>query len=378
MQHLLSPCTLGPLALKNPVVFLPFFTAYADENGLVTEPLLRHYARMAASGAGLIVAEAAALRHSAFAHTIHAFAPAHLPGLKRLAETIHGGGAKAVLQICHPGRFSFVPGALAPSSVPPFGNADLMPRAMTPADMDRIAADFAESALTAKEAGFDGVELHGGTGYLLASCLSPRTNLRDDAYGGSVENRTRFPVQVIRAVREAVGDYPVGYRFMVREYLDGGLSLEDGVAAGKILAEALRPAYFSVTAGTYECWSMLAGTQGKFSPGYMLPEAGTVKRETGVPVIAAGLLQPGDLCEEALARGECDAIGLGRVLFADPAWLRKVSGESTEAARPCVQCDVCMKQVSAGKPVLCSRWTKEERAGVLEGIPAGRFAGAAE
>ena len=373
MQPLFSPCKLGPFALRTPVVFLPFFTAYADARGMVTPPLVRHYTRMAASGAGLIVVEAAGLRHTASPFVIHAFAPEHIPGLKRLVDAIHAEGAKAVLQICHPGRFAFAPGCLAPSPVPPFGNEALMPRAMTEEDMELVCGDFSESAAIAKQAGFDGVELHGGTGYLLASCLSPRTNIRDDTYGGSVANRARFPARVCRAVRETVGDFPVGYRFMVREYLDGGLSLEDGLNAGRLIAEALDPAYLSVTAGTYECWAMLAQKKEKFSHGYMLPEAKAVKKNLGVPVIAAGLLQTGDVCGKALAEGMTDGIGLGRVLFADPGWLRALSGESTNAPRPCVQCDLCQRQVSTGKPVLCSRWSKMEREEVLAGIPEERF-----
>ncbi|SBV93766.1 NADH:flavin oxidoreductase/NADH oxidase [uncultured delta proteobacterium] len=378
MQKLFSPCALGPLALRNPVAFLPFFTGYADARGMVTPPLVRHYKRMAASGAGLIVVEAAGLRHSASPYVIHAYAEEHVPGLASLAEVIHGQGGKAVLQICHPGRFAFAPGCPAPSAVAPFGNAAVTPKAMTEEDMARITEDFAESAAIAMKAGFDGVELHGGTGYLLASCLSPRTNIRDDAYGGSAENRARFPRRVCRAVREKVGDFPVGYRFMVREYLEGGLSLEEGLTAGRLIAEELRPAYFSVTAGTYECWAMLAREKEKFEPGYMLPEAEAVRNALRVPVIAAGLLQTGELCEKALETGMTDAIGLGRVLFADPDWLRKTSGESAEPARPCVQCDLCMKQVSTGKPVLCSRWKKAEREAVTDGVPKERFGKAAE
>ena len=377
MRNLFSPCRLGPFELANPVVFLPFFTGYAGADGMVTEPLVRHYKRMAASGAGLIVVEAAGLRHTASSFVIHAYGPEHLPGLRRLVEAIHAEGSKAVLQICHPGRFAFVPGCLAPSAVPPFGMVDLMPKPMTEEDMELVISDFAESALIAREAGFDGVELHGGTGYLLASFLSPRTNTRDDDYGGSVENRARFPLRVCRAVRERVGDFPVGYRFLVREYLDGGLSLADGIAAGNLLAEELRPAYFSVTAGTYECWADMARKKERFGEGYMLPEAEAVKKAIpAVPVIAAGLLQSREVCEQALAKGMADAIGLGRVLFADPDWLRKTSGAVPGPARACVQCDRCQKQVSTGKAAFCSRWGKEEKAEVLRGIPEERFAAA--
>lgn len=182
IQDLFSPCDLGPLSSRNPIVFLPFYTAYADDAGLVTEPLLRHYKKMSASGAGLVVVEAARLRHSASPYGISAFAPEQLPGLKQLVGVIHDQGAKAVLQICHPGRFPFSPGGIAPSEVLAFGEPQLTPRAMTEQDMDEVIEDFAESASIAVQAGFDGVELYGATGYLPASFISPLTNRRTDVY----------------------------------------------------------------------------------------------------------------------------------------------------------------------------------------------------
>ena len=374
MQNLFSTCALGPLLLKNPVVFLPFFTSYADNQGLVTNVLLKHYRRMAASGVGLVVVEASLLRHSAAPFSISVFDPEHLPGLEQLTSEIHAHGTKAVLQICHPGRFSFAPGCIAPSEVPAFGNPELMPRAMTEKDMDEVAADFAESADFARKAGFDGVELHGATGYLLASFLSPLTNRRTDKYGGSLENRVRFPLQVCKAVRDKVGDFPIGYRFMAREYVEGGLTLAEGAAAAALLAGELRPAYMSVTAGMHECFAMLAQSKEKAPAGFMLEEAGAVKKAVpDIPVIAAGHLQTREICEQALAEGLADAIGLGRVLFADVDWLRKIAGETPAPVRACVQCNTCQKQVSAGRPVFCSRWSKEEKAEFLQGIPQERL-----
>ncbi len=374
MQPLFSPCTLGSLSVKNPVVFLPFFTAYADAQGLVTDTLLRHYRRMAASGVGLVVVEAARIRGGEAPHAINAFASGHLPGLRRVVEEIHAEGAKAVLQICHPGRFAFRAGSLAPSAVPPFGNPEWMPTAMTEANMAEAAANFAESAEIVAEAGFDGVELHGATGYLLASFLSPHTNRRTDGYGGSLENRLRFPLRVCAAVRARVGDFPVGYRFMAREYVEGGLSLEEGVEAAKVLARELLPAYLSVSAGMYECFALLAQSGQKAPVGFMLPEAAAVKTALpDVPVIAAGLLETREICEQALAEGMADAIGLGRVLLADPDWLRKTAGELSGRVRGCVQCDNCFKQVKELRPVFCSRWSKQEKAGRLEGIPVERL-----
>ena len=374
MSKLFSPCCLGPLSLRNAFIFLPFFTSYADENGLVTTAQIRYYRRMAASGVGLVVVEASGLRNSASRHVIHAFDANHQHGLKKLAEAIQAEGAKAVLQICHPGRFAFVPGCLAPSAVPPFGNNDLMPKAMTEKDMELVISDFAESANIAMQAGFDGVELHGATGYLLASFLSPQTNRRTDQYGGSLENRVRFPLQVLDAIREKVGNYPIGYRFMAREYREGGLSLQEGADAAKLLSTAHNLAYLSVSAGTHECFALLAQQKEKVQEGFMLPEAQAVKTAvSNVAVIGAGHMQCKEICERALNDGLSDAIGLGRVLYADDDWLRKISGKMTEPIQNCVLCGTCVKQVQAGKLVFCNRWSKEKKAEILQGLSMERL-----
>lgn len=374
MQQLFAPCALGPFSLRNPVVSLPFYTAYADADGRVTPQLISHYRRIAASGVGLVVAEASAVRDPVPSpHAIHAFDEANIPGLRALAKAIQAEGATAVLQICHTGRYCGTPGGLAPSPVPAFGVPELTPRAMDEADMERVAAAFAESADIVRQAGFDGVELHGGTGYLLASFTSPRTNLRADEYGGAVENRARFITHVCRAVRDKAGDYPVGYRFMAREYMPGGLSLEEGVDIAAIIARELAPAYLSVTAGSHECFAWLAEQKLKAGEGFMLAEAEAVRKAVPtVPVIAAGLLQSREICANALATGQTDAIGLGRVLFADFDWLSKTSGKKTGPARACVQCNTCIRQIRAGRPAFCSRWTKEEKQEYLRDVEPGR------
>ena len=217
------------------------------------------------------------------------------------------------------------------------------------------------------------MELHGATGYLLASFVAPYTNRRNDEYGGSVENRLRFPVAVCKTVRERVEDFPVSYRFMAREYIEGGLSIEEGAIAASILEEALNPAYLYVTAGQYECFALLAGEKKKSPEGFMLEEAKAVKKAIGkTPVIAAGHMQSRQICERALSDG-VDAIGLGRPLFADPDLLRKMTGEDAAPVRKCVQCNTCQKQAGMNRPVFCARWTKEEKEERLKGIPHARY-----
>ena len=188
-------------------------------------------------------------------------------------------------------------------------------------------------------------------------------------HGGTLENRMRFPLDVCRAVRAAVGDFPVGYRLMAREYVEGGLSLEDGVAVAEGIAQALDPAYISVTAGMYECWAMLAESTPKVPPGYMLDEAEAVKKSVpDVAVIAAGQLYTPGVCAEALCEIGVEGIGLARPLFADIDLVRKLLGENADPVRVCKQCNFCQNCLGAGKPVACSLWTREERATRLEGV----------
>lgn len=363
-----SPRPLGPFNLRKPFVFLPFATGYADERGKVTPGMLRHYERMAASGVGLVVVEAAVLRGSFSPWFFQACAEDHLPGLGCLVDAIHEQGALASLQICHPGRFSVNSSRFAPSAVPPFGNPDLMPEVLDEAQMRLIIDEFVESAHIAKWAGFDAVELHGGTGYLLASFISPHTNRRTDAYGGSLEKRLRFPLEVCRAVHDRVGGFPVAYRIMVREYIEGGLNLEEGVEAAARIAEALSPPYLSVTAGMYECFAIQERRGEQAPAGYMLPEAEAVKKRLpGTPVIAAGQLYTPQVCEKAFAAG-IDAVGLGRPLFADLDLVRKLCGQNDEPVRVCKQCHYCVNCIRKGKPVSCAVWSQTEREVRLQGV----------
>lgn len=364
---LFSPMPLGSITIKNRLVALPFFTRYADAEGNITQLMLNHYARIASTGVGLVVVEASSIdQRFQGVNSIKAYGKDSSAKLRKLVDTIHAEGAAAILQICHSGRFSYVKGALAPSPIPPFGNMDYLPKVMNRKDMDDVINAFVASARTVKEAGFDGVELHGGTGYLLSSFISPRTNTREDEYGGSLENRMRFPLEVAQRVRDAVGDFPIGWRFLATERVEGGLQLADSAVFAKRLEEAVRPCYLSVMSGTYECFAL--PEMQHCDQGYMLDEATGIKKVlASTPVIAAGHLQTVEFCENALQTGATDAIGLGRVLFCDQNWVRKASGTDNTPIIPCVQCDNCLKQLQKGKPAFCARWPKQVREERLTG-----------
>jgi len=227
-------------------------------------------------------------------------------------------------------------------------------------DIGQIVGKFANGALRVKKAGFDMVELHGGTGYLLAQFVSPRTNKRDDEYGGTLEKRQRFPLEVLSAVKDAVGDFPVGYRFLAEEWLADGLKLEESTKLAKSLVSA-GVAYISVMGGTYESFFLPEVIERSKNKGYMVDLAAAVKKKVDVPVITAGRIDTGEVAEQIIASGKADLIGLARVLWTDPKWPEKVEqGRENEILHCDPECDTCTQLVIKGKPAFCVRWPHEK------------------
>jgi 2,4-dienoyl-CoA reductase (NADPH2) len=353
---------VGGKELKNRITMAPLYLGYAGEGGTVSELCLDHYELMAKSGVGMVVVENATVDYptgSGSNRTLRADTDANLEGLTRLATTIKKQGTVACLQINHAGRFAGITDpALAPSAVQTFGR---MPRALTIDEMQNIAKKFAEAAVRVKKAGFDMVELHGGTGYLLSSFVSPRTNKRDDAYGGSPENRQSFPLEVVKEVRASVGNFPVGYRFLADEWLPDGLKISESVQYAKALAAA-GVAYLSVMGGTYESFFLPHVTQASRKDGYMVDLAAAVKKAVKVPVIAAGRISNGAFAESVIKEGKADLIGLARVLWADPEWPSKVKeGRDDDIIHCASECDdTCTKLVTKGKLAFCVRWNHQK------------------
>lgn len=359
-SHLFEAFNVGGLNLKNRLIMAPLYLGYAGEGGTICNLLLEHYRLMARSGVAMVVVENATVdspRGSGSPLTIRADTDHNLDGLKRLAETIKEQGAMACLQINHAGRFAAVPEAVAPSAVETFGR---MPKALTLSEIAEIQDKYVDAALRVKKAGFDMVELHGGTGYLLAEFVSPRTNKRQDGYGGSLENRQRFPVEVVSKVKSAVGTFPVGYRFLADEWLPDGLRLEESTVVARSLANT-GVAYLSVMGGTYESFFLPEIVEKSSKPGYMVDLAAAVKKEVDVPVITAGLIVTGDLAEQIVEEGKADLIGLARVLWTDPEWPQKVMQGRENEILQCDSCNACMKILMKGKPAFCVRWPIEKQ-----------------
>lgn len=360
-KNLFKPLKIGSLKLKNRITMAPLYLGYAASGGKVSPLLLYHYKEMARSGAAMIMIENASIspNGSGSDRTIRCDHDRYINGLEKLALTITDENSIAGLQINHAGRFAHVTEPVAPSAVQTFNRT---PHALTQKEITTIQKQFAAAALRVKKAGFDLVELHGGTGYLLSQFVSPRTNQRTDRYGGPIENRIQFPMEVFKRVKDSVGDFPVGYRFLADEWLPDGLGLKES----QVLARALQKegvAYLSVMGGTYESFFRPDIIQKSKKPGYMASLAGAIKKQVRVPVIAAGRISTPAKAESILTDKKADLIGLARMLWVDPAWPQKAKKGADRSILKCSpKCDACFKLVMQDKPAFCPRWSKEKRA----------------
>lgn len=360
-KNLFKPLKIGSLKLKNRITMAPLYLGYAASGGKVSPLLLYHYKEMARSGAAMIMIENASIspNGSGSDRTIRCDHDRYINGLEKLALTITDENSIAGLQINHAGRFAHVTEPVAPSAVQTFNRT---PHALTQKEITTIQKQFAAAALRVKKAGFDLVELHGGTGYLLSQFVSPRTNQRTDRYGGPIENRIQFPMEVFKRVKDSVGDFPVGYRFLADEWLPDGLGLKES----QVLARALQKegvAYLSVMGGTYESFFRPDIIQKSQKPGYMAALADAIKKQVRVPVIAAGRISTPAKAESILTDKKADLIGLARMLWVDPAWPQKAKKGADRSILKCSpKCDACFKLVMQDKPAFCPRWSKEKRA----------------
>ncbi len=346
-DRLFQPGRIGTMEVRNRIVMPPMATGYASEDGSVTDRLIAYYEERAKAGLGLIIVEISCIdapRGRALARQIAVDRDTFIPGLAGLAAAIRRHGVRAAIQLHHAGRqtSSRVTGLkpVAPSPIP--GRDGEVPQELTVAEIERLIDCFAGAAWRAKQAGFDGVEIHGAHGYLVSQFLSPLSNQRRDRYGGSVENRARFLVEVIRAIRERVGrDYPVWCRLSAVELnAEGGITLEETRTVARLAEEAGADA-IHVSAHAVGAARRPPMAQ---QPGAFIEYAEAVKKAVSVPVIAVGRITP-EIGEEALRQGRADFVALGRQLLADPHTVEKIAGGRLEDIRPCLRCFYCLDSV---------------------------------
>ena len=362
MNILLTPARIGPVEIPNRIVMPPMTTRTADEDGAVTEDTIAYYTARARGGVGLITIEMAATekagRHRRRELGIQD--DRFLPGLTRLVTEIHQNGAKASIQLGHAGGHTRhdICGEtpIAPSAIPhpvyEVTLATVVPQAMSRARISETVQAFAAAAVRARSAGFDCVEIHAAHGYLISQFHAPLENTRSDEYGGSLENRARFGLEVLRAVKAAVPEMAVIYRLSVEDYFPGGLHFAEGKQIAIWAAEAGADA-LHISAGHYRS----RPSAELMIPPMSMPEApfldfaAQVKKSVRVPVIAVGRLGDPAVATEAVARGKADFVALGRSLVADPQWVEKL--RRGEPVRRCLACNTCVDEMRGGARIGC-------------------------
>ena len=352
-QMLFKPVQIGTMEVKNRIVMPAMATHLADPHGGITDSLISYYGARAKGGAGYITVEHTCVHPSGKAHgkMVCLYNDHHIEGFKKLADVVHNLGSKIVVQLNHAGRqtLSSVTGQqiLSASAIP----CPLMkeiPRALSRDEIRSLVDSFSEAASRVKRAGCDGVEFQMGHGYLICQFLSPYSNLRQDEYGGSATNRTRFALEIIESTRKKVGhQFPLICRISGDEMVDGGLNLKETQAISRELVNAGIHAVH-VSACNYESYAFNM-------PCYYLPEgcfahlAEGIKSVVDVPVIAVGRIRTPPLAEEILQGGKADLVALGRALIADPNLPEKAERGAVREIRPCLSCNRCVESISKDK-----------------------------
>lgn len=381
---LTDPIRIGTLEISNRIVKASMVENMASEQGEVTDRLIRFYQRQAKGGAGLLITGGAYVQKSgrSVRYLIGVYDDSLIPGLQKLAEAVHELGGKIILQIYHCGRQSrtdLVDDILAPSPVKA-QMSKVVPRAMTEDEIEMAIKAFGDAAGRVKTAGFDGVEVLAGHGYLINQFLSRRTNQRKDQWGGSLENRSRFLFQIIERVRSEIGeDFPLLVKHNTEDRLKNGLEVEEsawvaeklqdlGVDAIK-LSGGTAESSLNISRGGLPLEEILEGTTGwrklqtkllvkamakrfEFSEAYFLDNAKKIKPRISIPVTLVGGLRTPAVMNQILEAGYADMIAIGRPLVRDPNLPNKIlNGDPSPAS--CLNCNRCGIKISRDYPLRC-------------------------
>lgn len=355
-----SPFSIGNLRLKNRILMAAMGNNFSHPQGTVSDRAIAYYAERARGGAGLIITEASPVslagRHRG--RSLCAYDDSFLPGLRHLANTVHAHGSALALQLHHAGRLADpeISGSspLSPSPVPR-GPGWPSPKEMSLEEIQEVISQFGSAARRAKEAGFDAVEVHGAHGYLIHQFLSPRTNRRNDAYGGNPEKRLRFALEVLQRVRHELGEtLPVLFRLSAKEFIENGYNLEEALDWAVELERAGSSA-LHVSGGTTE--SLLGSAHVippmVFPEAYHVPLGAAIKKKVRLPVISVGRLGTPKVAERILQEGHADLIAAGRAFLCDPHWPNKAASGEEDRIRPCVACNYCLWRLFQQEELTC-------------------------
>lgn len=359
---LFEPCRLGKLEVANRIVMPPISSNFSNR-GFVTDRMLDYYGERARGEVGLVIVEDAVVDFPVGCHVRKPLIiddDKYLAGLRRLARTIKGGGAKAAQSLVHGGRRAgriengqllVTRGALpvAPSAFPHPRLGYVVPRELSLEEIEELEDKFAQAAWRVAEAGFDLVSIHGAHMYLISQFLSPLSNRRQDIYGGDLTGRLRFLLEIIQRIKKKVGnDYPILVRINGEEPIEGGLTLEEVKEIARRL-EAAGVNCISVSAGAAAILPRrdfpMSIAPMRVPRACIVPLAAAVKQAVSIPVMTANRIVTPQLAEEILEQDKADLIGIARGLLADPEWPKKAKDGKEDEIRYCIGCMYCVQRV---------------------------------
>lgn len=355
-EHLFTPIQIGNMTVPNRICHVPTDVSSSNADGSVSERDIHHHSQIAKGGAGLIIVGATSPDGKTGRPTVTglvADSDSCIPGLARLAEGMHKYGAKCVVQLQHPGRQCAVPRYNTMSATDMvvklpwsagheivYENAEEKGkpvRAMTTEEVVDMVDKFSEAAWRVKQAGFDGVELHAAHGYLISQFMSPYLNKRIDRWGGSFENRMRFPLAIISSIQKKCGkNFPILVRYSADEWVEGGRELEESV---RMAVEFERAGVAALDLSQCIQESPGAGFDPMYYPeGWSVYASQAVKKAVSIPVINSHTFRNPDYCDHLVESGDTDMIGLARQLLCDPYWPMKAYMGKPEQIRRCISC----------------------------------------
>jgi 2,4-dienoyl-CoA reductase-like NADH-dependent reductase (Old Yellow Enzyme family)/thioredoxin reductase len=361
-ENLLRPGKINSMHMRNRLIAGPMEKSLANPDGTLNQRYIDYTRERAKGGAALIQLEAAYVspegRGNPFqlgCHGDHV-----LPGLAHVAEVIHEHDGKLGMQLHHGGRQSSSVAhhrqPIGPSVVPcSLLDPGSIPREMTKMDIHRVRDDFVRAAERCLNAGVDMIIIHGAHGYLLGQFLSPQSNLRSDDYGGTLENRARFPLEVVAAIRRIVGsDYPIGYRLSAVEYVKGGLEIEEATRFSGMLADSGID-LIDVAGAVYESIAKMFQTPEAPKGGFVAEAVEIRKAVAGrVPVSVVQRLNDPEFADGVMARDGFEYITLARAFHADPYYVRHLEEGGAKAILPCIGCNTCLNFAGLRQPTICA------------------------
>lgn len=343
----------------------PMLVCYGLSSGEVSRRQLDYYEARARGGVGIIIVEAACIHSSGLGTSTQLRIDNHryISGLEHLADTIKSHGVGAFIQLLHAGRqtSSLVSGVqpVAPSPLSCTVTREV-PRELGIDEIKQLEMAYIEAARNAARAGFDGVELHAAHGYLINQFLSPHSNRRQDEYGGSLENRTRFLLNILTGIKKAEPHLLISVRLNMDDFVTGGLQLDESIKIG-IRLEEEGANLIHCSSGTYES-GLNSIEPPSYQEGWRTYLAGELKKWVHIPVISGGVLSSPSFADQLIASEQADFVFLGRSLLADPDWVNKASQGQSKRIRPCLVCNRCIDSTFKGLGARCSVnfWTGRE------------------